>query len=326
MNNQLPTTLIPFMWHFIKRYKFSFLLFFLAPMVMALETTIMPYGVKLMIDTIAQSPPGLSTIPQGIVLGAAIYSGSWVIEMLIFRLQEWRQTRVLPLVEADIRLSVVDTLSQQSYSYFLNQLSGNLSAKVADLPAAIEQIRGHFCWSIWGTLFLVFAGIAYIATVSLLCAATLFFVAILYVGVSFYIARRVGQAARVNAEDKSKLSGGVVDTLTNILPLKLFARRGFELAHLRDIQALEIGSNRKLRVTIWHLRIGMDLVITLMLVSVLWTLVFGWKQGYISSGDVALVIMSMLAMINQLWFMSQNLMEFFKYVGVAKQAKQLLSI
>jgi ATP-binding cassette subfamily B protein len=326
MNSQFPTTLIPFMWHFIKRYKFSFLLFFLAPMVMALETTIMPYGVKLMIDTIAQSPPGLNKIPEGLLLGAAIYAGAWNIEMIVFRLQEWRQIKIIPLLEADIRLSVVDYLSKQSYSYFLNHLSGNLSAKVADLPAALEQIRMNFCWSIWGTLFLVFAGIAYIATVSLLCAGTLFFVASLYIFVSFYIARRVGQAARVNAEDKSKLSGGVVDTLTNILPVKLFARRGFELGHLRDIQTLEIGSNRKLRLTVWHLRIGMDLVITLMLVGVLWTLVYGWKQGYISSGDVALVIMSMLAMINQLWFMSQNLMEFFKHVGVAKQALAVICV
>lgn len=327
MNTQLPKTLWPFIWHFVKRYKFSFLLFFVAPMIMALETTLQPYGVKLIIDTIAKgTPAGLANIPEGILLGACIYVGAWVLEMTVFRLQEWRQTHVLPRFEADIRMSVVDHLSAQSYPYFLNHLSGNLSAKVADLPAAIEQIRMNFCWSIWGTMFLVFSGIVFIATISPISALALFLIVVLYVCVSFYIARRIGQTAKVNAEDKSRLSGGVVDILTNILPVKLFARRGFELGHLREIQVIEMGSNRKMRVTILQMRIGMDVVITMMLVGVLSTLVYSWTQGYISSGDVALVIMSMLAMINQLWFMSQNLMDFFRHIGVAKQALALVTV
>lgn len=293
---------------------------------MALETTLMPFGVKMMVDTIAQSPAGLAQVPSGIILGAGLYAGAWIVEMLVFRLQEWRQTFIIPRFEADIRLSVVDYLSKQSYLFFLNHLAGNISAKVADLPASIEQIRINFCWSIWGTLFLVLAGIVYISTISLICALALLLVTALYMTVSVWIAARVGAAAKINAEDKSKLSGGVVDILTNILPVKLFARRGFELGHLSGIQALELVSNRKLRRKIWHLRIGMDLVIILMLMSVLSTLIYSWKQGLISSGDVALVMMSMLAMINQLWFMSQNLMDFFKHVGVAKQALAIISV
>jgi ATP-binding cassette subfamily B protein len=325
INTALPKTLLPFIWHFVKRYKFSFALFVSVPLLMALETTVQPYGIKLIIDTLSKGASPGEGVPSAVILGAFLYVGTWTFEVSIFRFQEWWQTRVIPRFQADIRMQVMNHLSQQSYTYFTNQLSGNLSTKVSDLPAAIDQIRLIFCWSVVGTLAVVISSLILIASVNLLCGAVLAGLVLIHFLISTVVARQIDQASRTNAEDKSQLTGAVVDMLTNILPIKLFARRGFELHHLQGAQDIERRSNHGMLLTVCRMRFFMDILVTLMMAGVLTTLILGWTRGLISSGDLAMVIISMLVMINQLWYMAQNLMDFFRQIGIAKQALALVT-
>lgn len=325
MNTPLPKTLWPFIWHFVKRYQWSFALFLTAPLLLALEPTVQPYGIKLIIDAISKNSPQSGVIPHDIILGAGLYVGAFVLLVSVARVQEYLQTRVMPQFIVDIREAVMDHLSQQSYTYFTNQLSGNLAKKVSDLPTAIDQIRMHISWSIIGTFASVFASIGIITYVSPICGLLMVVIVAVHLFVGLRVCRQVDIDSNINAEDKSQLSGGVVDMLTNILPIKLFARRGYELRHIQGMQNKERESNRVLLVTICRMRFYMDIMMTIMMGGVLTGLIYAWQKGLISPGDVALVMLSMITMINQLWYMEQNLMEFFKQIGIAKQALAIIA-
>lgn len=44
--NPLPKTLLSFIWHFIKPYRFAFSVFLLVPMLLIFEATVQPYAIK----------------------------------------------------------------------------------------------------------------------------------------------------------------------------------------------------------------------------------------------------------------------------------------
>ncbi len=324
MITPLPKTLGSFMFHFIKRYPWSFTLFFIAPVFMLFETAIQPYAIKLMVDGIAQTPPADGTIPNDILLGTGLFIGSYLLLASVFRFQEWWQTYIIPKFQADIRMGVLDYLSHQSYGYFIDRLAGNLSNKISDLPNALDRIRMIIMWSMIAPVAASITSIVMIATVNMIAASILcgyiIITSILITG----FARNIDKASHVNAEHKSQLSGLIVDMLTNILPIKLFARRNFEMMHIGKKQDEEVASNHLMLKRINRLRILMDILIAILVSSMIYTVIASWQKNLTMPGDIAFVMMCTFAVAGQMWFLAQSLTDFFRDVGVAKQALAII--
>lgn len=326
MNKPLPKTLLPFIGHFIKPYRFAFVIFLTVPMLLVLESTIQPYGIKLIVDGIAVASPGLELIPEVVIKGALIYLGSFMLLVLVFRAQEWYQTLIIPKFTSDIRMQVLDQLSLQSYQYFTNHMSGKLSNKVGDLPAAIDEIRMIFCWSIVAPFTVALSAVVAIALVSPIAAAAFFVWIVLHLMGAIHYSKRVNEMAHLNAEHKSELSGLIVDFLSNMIPVKLFARRRFEVAYVQSMQDIEKESSHKTLRSILRLRIFIDVWAWCMAAALFVALFYTWKQGTITPGELTFVMMTMIAALNQLWFTGQMLAQLFKQIGIAQQALDIIAV
>ena len=66
--------------------------------------------------------------------------------------------------------------------------------------------------------------------------------------ISYKLSKKVDQYSIENAEDKSELSGKIVDSLSNANAVKLFARAKDELSYVSLSQNKEEKSNRKLTI------------------------------------------------------------------------------
>lgn len=151
MNNQaskkteLPKELGKFFLHFVKKQKLAFIIFFLAPMVLVLENNAIPYSLKMIIDALEANPHSTNIFK---LVAPALWLGgcSWLILIVVLRLQNWWQGYVIPRFLADIRMSVFDYLSKQSYQYFSNQMAGSLANKLNDLPRALNSIFELITW------------------------------------------------------------------------------------------------------------------------------------------------------------------------------------
>jgi ATP-binding cassette, subfamily B, bacterial len=151
MNNEqeqevvLPKKLGRFFWHFIKKQRLAFTVFFLAPITMVLENNAIPYSLKMIVDALGAHTPGaniFSAVAPALFLGG----GAWITLLLILRLENWWQAYVIPRFQADVRMSVLGYLTKQSYRYFSNQMAGSLANKVNDLPRALDSIFMIITW------------------------------------------------------------------------------------------------------------------------------------------------------------------------------------
>lgn len=320
----LPKTVPAFFWHFVKKQPVAFAVFFAAPFIVVLEAVVMPYALKMVIDALGRYEMNRQQAMEAIVPVLWLGGGAWLMLIILVRLQEWWQIYVMPRFEADIRMSVLQYLMQHSHEFFSNQLSGGLANKISDLPRALDALNMNLRWNGVATFAVVSATLAVMMTIAPVFALiTAIWVAI-DIGVAFVFVRYVNHAAKENAEDKSQLSGRIVDTIANIVATKLFARRFDELQYIQVAQETEKKSNSRLKWRINVYRFCMDMPVTLMWAVMGYMLISYWQAGRITTGDLVFIFNCIWSIMFRLWFLGESLAEMFKDYGVASQALSLI--
>jgi len=321
----LPATLPAFIWHFIKKQPFSFTVLFVAPVAMVLETNVVPYALKLIIDGISENIGDRVAIFERIAPALWLGGLAFVSLCCICRLQNWWQSRLIPRFEANVRLSVLDHIMHQSHAYFADQLAGKLANKIADLPRALESIVITIAWSGIAPLSAFLASLLLLAQVSPQFAWVLGTWLVVNLIVTTRLSWRVQRASGHNAEDKSELGGCIVDSITNITSVRLFARKAHELARVGTRQGAEILSHRQLIIKMNQLRLFMDMAFLTMFGSMMYLLLHAWQRHEISTGDVVYVFNMSWAVVMQMWHMGESMTDLFREIGMAQQALSVVS-
>ncbi len=322
----LPRTLPAFFWHFIRKYPWSYALFFLAPVTLVLEMNVMPYALKMIIDALTRFNGNRAGIWDMIAPALWLYGGCWLVMVVVLRFQNWWQGTIIPKYQADIRLSVMEYLTLHSHHYFSNQLSGSLANKVNDLPRALDSMRMIICWNIIAATSISLAALIMMATINLRYSAILATWIIVHTALCVWFARNTYHASAENAEDKSALSGAIVDTLSNITSVKLFARNRYEIGYIGTRQEKERKSNKRLILAMNWLRLWMDIPVTFMVAGFFFVLIHDWQQGNVTIGTMVFILTSALGVVYQMWFMGHALADLFREIGVAKQALAIISV
>ncbi|WP_019217191.1 ABC transporter transmembrane domain-containing protein [Legionella tunisiensis] len=246
----------------------------------------------MIIDAISNQQGERTHIIVAVAPALWLGGGAWAGLIIIIRLQNWWQGYVIPRFQAQVRMSVLDYLSRHSYHYFSNQMAGSLANKVNDLPRALEAIRMIISWNGIATISATIVALILMATINKWFTVLLLSWIILQGIISFYFARNINRYAEENAEDKSKLSGKIVDTLSNISAVKLFARSRDELAYVNKSQKEEVQSNKKLIIYMNLFRLFLDIPVTIMLVLMMYLLLSFWQRNLITTGDLVFIFNS----------------------------------
>ena len=323
---ELPKRLLPFFWYFVRQQPLSFAIFYLAPIAEVLESTLIPYSIKLLIDALVSYSGERSQALSALAHPLWLYSASLLGMIIIFRLQNWLQAYALPRFQSNIRMTVMDYLLSHSHRYFTNHFAGSLANKVSDLPRSLDGIHQTICWSVITSIAVSLGTLILMSTISVVCATILGLWGIIHLSIVIFFSRKTGALAKTNAEDKSILSGTIVDSLSNMLSVKLFARKKHELHYIGQKQTTEQKSNKSLMLATNLLRFWMDIFVTLMLGGLLYGVIWGWQHGAVSAGDIAFVLLGSTGIMNQMWSLGNVIPDLFRNIGVARQALSLLSI
>ena len=322
---QLPKTIGLFFWHFIKKQRLAFTFFLLAPTVMVLENNVIPYSLKMIVDALgthSKDQHVFSAVAPALWLGG----GAWISMLVIVRLQNWWQGYVIPRFQADVRMSVYDYLNKQSYQYFSNQMAGSLANKVNDLPRALDSIFMIITWYAIAAFASIIVALILMCTINYWFAIVLASWILLQLLISYKLSKKVDQYSIENAEDKSELSGKIVDSLSNANAVKLFARARDELSYVTLSQNKEEKSNKKLTIYMNIFRLYLDIPVTVMLGTMVYLLISFWQRGLITTGDLVFIFNVSFVIMSQIWYLCHAMAELFREIGIARQAIALLSV
>lgn len=322
--SSLPKTLPAFFWHFIKKQPWPFLVFFLAPITVVIDTNVVPYALKLIIDGISAHTDNRETIFETISPALWLGALSWIGFASLIRMQNWWQSRIIPTFEAQIRMSVFDYVMHHSHRYFSDQLAGKIATQISELPRAIEVIRMIFTWNVIATASTITVFIITLFYIHALFAWIFFLWMVLQVGGVLLAARMVYKASEKHAEDKSFLNGAIVDTLSNSLSVKLFARQPYEQRWVGRLQEVEKESYRKLIVKTNWMRSIMDVAFILFFSLICYLMISYWQSYQFTTGTFILIFNTIWGITFQLWHLGEALPDLFSSIGTAKQALELV--
>ncbi|HLQ17621.1 MAG TPA: ABC transporter ATP-binding protein [Tabrizicola sp.] len=214
----------------------------------------------------------------------------------------------------------------QAVTFFDNDFAGRIAQKQMQAARAVTDVATEVINTVCFALASVIGSVAFLIAVDWKAAIALavWLVAYIFLIRYFMPMIRVNSAAR--ASSRAMVSGQVVDTITNIKTVKLFAHAAFE--DRVAIDAMEVFRDRSLEfgvISTWF-RFALMLLAGVLPVLLIGGTVLLWQQGAASAGDIAAAGAIALRIAQMSGWVSFTLMSIYTSVGEVEDGMRTLSV
>ncbi len=234
-----------FALHFYLKSRYTLAAMFVFEAAQAACTILLPYAIKQIIDAVTlANRTGADifvTARDALILFALLNLGI----VLFSRASGAMLVMTGPKLRREIRRSLFSYIQHHSHSYFISHFAGSLAARIAE----VAMSSMHVLWTLTFDFYplIIKSAVALIllygASGDLALALSLWLG--VYVYVSFLLARRCRVYAQDFAAARSLVTGKVVDSVTNLMNAKMFARRQYEEDYLTDYLDHEVDHARR---------------------------------------------------------------------------------
>lgn len=317
----LPKTLYAFFWSFVKNDWKRILATQLFCFSWALDHTLWPVVLMLIVDTLSNFQGDRAEIWTALTTPVMCSLGLWFGIELFYRLAGFLSSRVVPKLEADIRMSMYDYVQRHSYLYFSKNLSGSVANKISDMALGFSKILQLILNLFIPVLLALGIAITLFARVQPLFAILLCVWLTIHIGICVAFARRCDRYANIHAEARSKLAGKIVDSLTNSMNVRLFARQGFERTYLTGFQNDEKGKHNRSLCFLEKMKTALSITSILGVgIGINWLMIYLWQMERITTGEVVFIFNTTWNITMMAWLAGLELPNLIQEIGVCRQA------
>ena len=314
---ELPRTPFKFALYFIGHYRSALLLMMLLEAGQAGSQILLPYAIKEIIDISSQLSNAASTAQAMEALKVPLWTfvGLSLGVLLFSRASGALLVFIGPSLRRLSRQHLYNYLQNHSHRFFTTNFSGALANRINEVSVGVNHSLWTLMFDFWPTFITFSVSMVLIFKTHIQLAALLGFWIIIYVTVSFILASIARNYAKEFAAARSKVSGKIVDAVTNILNTKMFARNQFERDYLKTYLDLEV---KKGRETMWFMekmKWFQFIAALLLQVGIMYAAVHFWVKKEITIGEFTMVTSLSLLIISDARGLSRRFLEFFEYIG-----------
>ena len=321
-----PQHLLAFYWHYAKQVRGLVAVLFAVGLVVSLIDISIPFFIGHVVTLVTQLNP------QDLVR------------------DHWRQLIAMALVLAVLRptallaqnLTTNQILTpgltnltrwqnhwhvvRQSWTFFQNDFAGRIAGRVVQTGASLRESVVSSTNAVWHVLVFGTSALVLLGMQDVRLALPLFIWFLCFVALLWYFVPRMRERSRLNSDARSALTGRIVDSYTNILTVKLFARAKDEDDFVRE--AVDAHTDA------FHYQQRLTTLFGLLLSLMNGSLVAGtgavaitlWSQDLITVGMVATVLPLSWQINGLSWFVSQNVTTIFEAVGTVQEGMRSIAV
>jgi ATP-binding cassette, subfamily B, bacterial len=276
------------------------------------------YVFKQLVDTTAAFTAGEVSISV-VMLWVAAYPVAQIGSQLIYRLSSLSIMQWLTATRSYAANQLFRYLSLHSVPYFNDRFAGSLSNKIWNASGGVQGMYETAMWGYLNTLAAFISSAFLVGTVSLTLAALFVAWILLLVVINRYLSVYTAQYSEERAAYRSKMSGVVVDIVTNMLSVKNFARRNAEV----DRVASGMEELRKYSVRSWFYNemlllfnnVLMGLFAVSMIVSAYWL----WSTGAMTNGELVMILTILNGIMGWFAFIGSSMNQFAERYGEVRE-------
>jgi ATP-binding cassette, subfamily B, multidrug efflux pump len=321
-----PQGLLAFYWHYVRQTKGLFATLFVTGLMVALIDTLIPTFIGRLVRLMQASDRAAALAEQApmlIAMALAVLIGR-PLTLLADSLM--RNNAVLPGVTSLIRWQSHWHVVRQSWPFFQNDFAGRIANRVMQTSNAVRESVVSSIRAVW---YIVVYGLSALVLMSLSDWRLGLPTALWFASYVFFLRRFVPQMrdrAKASSELRSQVMGRVVDSYTNILTVKLFARARDEDQHVREVV------DEHTQAIAAHMRLTTRFMATLsvlnaaLIVSTAAIGVWLWGRGEIDAGTVATALPLAWSIANVAGWVSWEVTGIFENIGVVQEGMETIAV
>ena len=319
-----PQGLLAFYWHFVSQTKGWYAAMFAASLAVALLDTVIPLFIGKLVSLMEATDRQAALAREWPMLAGMVGLVLVIRPLAILADMAIRQNALIPGVTSMIRWQSHWHVIRQSWPFFQNDFAGRIANRVMQTANALRESTMASIRAVW--YITVYGASAY----ALMAAAdwrlglpTLLWFAGYVVFLRHFVPK-LRELAKTSSELRSLVMARVVDSYTNILTVKLFARLADEDAYVREAIGQHQGAMSAHMGLITRFMISLTAMNALLLVGTAAIGIALWAQGAVSAGVVATALPLAWQTANAAGWVSWEVTGIFENVGTVQEG--MLSI
>ncbi len=214
----------------------------------------------------------------------------------------------------------------QAVTYFDNDFAGRIAQKQMQAARAVTDVLTEMINTVAFALATIIGSVIYLVVIDIWIAGALALWLVAYVGLIAFFLPRVRENSAARAASRAMVSGQVVDTITNIKTVKLFAHAAFE--DRVALKAMDVFRDRSLEfgvISTWFRFALMTLAGVLPILLMGGTLLL-WQQGGATAGSIAAAGAIAMRIAQMSGWVSLTLISIYTSVGEVEDGMRTLAV
>jgi ATP-binding cassette subfamily B multidrug efflux pump len=323
---QPPQGLFAFYWHFVKQTKGWYGAMFAASLAVALLDTVIPLFIGRLVSIMEAVDRHAALAQQWPMLAGMVALVLLVRPLAILADIAIRHNALIPGATSLIRWQSHWHVVRQSWPFFQNDFAGRIANRVMQTANALRESTMASIRAVW---YIAAYGVTAFALMSIadwrLGVPTLLW----FAGYVMFLRRfvpRLRELSRESSERRSLVMARVVDSYTNILTVKLFARLADEDAYVRESLDVHQKAMRAHMAVITRFQVGLTALNAALLVGTAAIGLLLWVQGTVGAGIVATALPLAWQTANAAGWVSWEVSAIFENVGVVQEGMQSIAV
>ncbi|KAA2244170.1 ABC transporter ATP-binding protein [Salinarimonas soli] len=320
-----PSTFRGFMWAYLAPVRGWLGVLFVSSVAVGLVESSLYLLIGWFVDLLTRSSPDRLLADHGWQLAGVAVLILVVRPIVHFTNEVVSNQVIVPQTTGLIRWRTHTYTLGHALSYFQGDFAGRLANRIVQAGPAVREIAVTILDTLLYVAIFAVTALGLFTTISPWLALPMAAWILLYLALMRYFVPRAQKRSLTASEARSTLVGRIVDSYTNILTVKLFARAAEERSSVRE--ALE--THTKAFLDSHRLISGVMGLQTLMNSALLFSTgalsLWLWSRGAMTSGEAAsgiALVMRILAMSG--WVM-QTVRGLFENVGVVQESMETIA-
>src|SRR5271168_375305 len=318
-NPEPPGGLIAFLWHFARQAKWLFAALFVIELFVALSDSAVPWFMGRVVTMVTKTPPDqflAKSWPW--LLGMAVVVLIVRPTVALTRYLITNQAIAAPFTGL-IRWQSHWHVVRQSWAFFQNDFAGRISNRVMQTGPSVRSTLTATITTMWYILVYGVSAIGMTAAADRWLALPILMWFCGYAALLVYFVPRMRERSKVSSIARSTLMGRIVDSYTNILTVKLFARAREEDLYVRNAVDRHVDLFLASQRLLTGFAAGLDVLNALLIAGSGALALVLWRYGAIEVGAIAMVLPLTLQLTNMSRQIAMRITEIFEDLGIVQE-------
>jgi ATP-binding cassette, subfamily B, multidrug efflux pump len=212
-----------------------------------------------------------------------------------------------------------------SLSYFQADFAGRLANRVVQVGPAIREIAVTVLDTLLYVAIFAVTAVILFSTISAWLVLPMIGWIVGYGLLLRWFVPRARDKSLKNADTRSVMVGRVVDSYTNVLTVKLFARGEAERSSVRDAIARNTRAFLELGRLITNTTALLAIMNSLLLTATAGLSVMLWRQGLMSTGEAAAGLALVMRILTMSGWVMRTVRQVFENIGVVQESMRTIA-